>query len=282
VNAGQRIKAGLVGAGGISEFHVKGLKRLPYVDILGVANVKQDRARALAERFGLPRHFSRLAGLLEAGPDVVHVLTPPGAHAENAIEAIRAGCHVLVEKPLATSVEDCDRIAAAAREAGKTVCVGHSLLRDPFVLRALQTVESGAIGGVIGVDHFRSQFYTPYAGGPLPYQYRDGGFAFRDLGVHSLYVLEAFLGKIEDATLQLGPPSRDGCPTYKDWRVFLRCERGMGQIYLSWNVFPLQDVLVVHGTGPPLSGPSGSPARPIRPNRRTSRGSPPTAPPKRL
>ncbi|MBU4397964.1 MAG: NAD-dependent epimerase/dehydratase family protein, partial [Planctomycetes bacterium] len=244
----QRIKAGIVGAGGISEFHVKGLKRLPFVDIIGVADVNEDRARNLAERFKLSGHFSSLARLLEAGLDVVHVLTPPDTHAENAIEAIKGGCHVLVEKPLATSVEDCDRIAAAAKEAGKSVCVGHSLLRDPFIVKALQIVESGAIGGVIGVDHFRSQFYTPYAGGPLPYQYREGGFPFRDLGVHSLYLLEAFLGKIEEALLQLGPPSRDGCPTYKDWRVFVRCERGMGQIYLSWNVFPLQDVLVVHGT----------------------------------
>jgi nucleoside-diphosphate-sugar epimerase len=82
----------------------------------------------------------------------------------------------------------------------------------------------------------------------LPYQYRDGGFPFRDLGVHSLYMLEAFLGPVEEATLRLGPPSRDGCPFFKDWRVLVQCRRGMGQIYHSWNVQPLQDVLLVHGT----------------------------------
>ena len=243
-----KIKAGIVGAGGISEFHIKGLRRLPYVDIVGVADLNEARARELAQRFAVPRSFPSLATLLEARPDVVHVLTPPESHAANAIEALRGGCHVLVEKPLATSVEDCDRIAAAAQEAGKSVCVGHSLLRDPFVAKALEIARSGALGDVIGVDHFRGQFYTPYAGGPLPYQYRDGGFPFRDLGVHSLYMLEAFLGRIDDATLQLGPPSRDGCPCFKDWRVFVRCQRGMGQIYLSWNVQPLQDVLIVHGT----------------------------------
>ena len=134
------------------------------------------------------------------------------------------------------------------RKAGKSVCVGHSLLRDPFVARALEIARSGAIGEVVSVDHFRGQFYTPYAGGAMPYQYRDGGFPFRDLGVHSLYILEAFLGPIEDATLRLGPPSRDGCPFFKDWRVLVRCKRGMGQIYHSWNVQPLQDVLLVHGT----------------------------------
>ena len=248
MNINQRIKAGLVGAGAISEAHIKGIKRLPYVDIVGVADVDEGRARDLADRFGVPRSFPSLEKLLEACPDVIHVLTPPDVHAENTIQALRAGCHVLVEKPLATSVEECDRIAAAARQAGKIVCIDHSLLRDPFVVRALQIVESGTIGKVVGVDHFRSQFYTPYAGGSLPYQYRDGGFPFRDLGVHSLYMLQAFLGRIDDATLHLGPPSRDGCPVYKDWRVLVQCERGMGQIYLSWNVLPLQDMLVIHGT----------------------------------
>ena len=244
----QKIKAGILGAGGISEFHIRGLRSLPYVDIVGVADVDAARAQDLAKRMALPRSFPSLAALLESRPDVVHVLTPPDCHAENAIEALREGCHVFVEKPLATSVDDCDRIAEAARDAGKTVCVGHSLLRDPFVARALEIVRSGAVGDVVGVDHFRGQFYTPYAGGPLPYQYRAGGFPFRDLGIHSLYMLEAFLGRIDDATLQLGAPSRDGCPLYKDWRVLVRCARGMGQIYLSWNVAPLQDVLLVHGS----------------------------------
>ena len=248
VKTNRKIKAGIVGAGGISEFHIRGLRRLPDVDIVGVADVDEARAREVAQRFAVPRSFPSLAALLEAGPDVVHVLTPPEWHAENAVEALRGGCHVLIEKPLATSLEECDRIAAAAQEAGKMVCVGHSLLRDPFVARALEIARSGAIGEVVGADHFRGQFYTPYAGGLLPYQYRDGGFPFRDLGVHSLYMLEAFLGRIDDATLHLGPPSRDGCPLYKDWRVLLRCARGMGQICLSWNVMPLQDVLVVHGT----------------------------------
>src|SRR6516162_656583 len=174
MSGNQRIKAGILGAGGISEFHIKGLRRLDNVDIIGVANVNQSRASELAQRFELPKSFPSLSAMLDARPDVVHVLTPPDVHADNAIESLRAGCHVLIEKPVATSVEDCDRIAAAAAEAGKSVCVGHSLLRDPFVARAIEIARSGAIGEVVGADHFRGQFYAPYAGGPVPYQYQDG------------------------------------------------------------------------------------------------------------
>ncbi len=247
-SSSKMIKAGLIGAGNISEFHVRALKRLNNVSIVGVADIDETRARDLAKQYDLPASFSSLDDLLREGPDVVHVLTPPSAHAENVIKALKHGCHVMVEKPLATSVEDCDRIAEAAKSADKLVCVDHSLLRDPFVVQALEIVRSGAIGDVVSVDHLRSEFYEPYRGGRLPDQYRDGGFPFRDIGVHSLYMLEALLGKVQDATLQLGSLENDGCPRCKEWRVLAQCERGIGHVYLSWNVSPLQNVFIIHGT----------------------------------
>ena len=249
VNSGNGlIKTGLIGAGGISEFHSRALKRLRNVRIIGVADIYEARAADLAKRHDIPAVFGSTEELLEQQPDVVHVLTPPSSHAALALDAIHHGCHVVIEKPLATSVEDCDRIAAAAKAAGKKVCVDHSLLRDPFVERALNIVRSGAIGEVVSVDHLRSELYAPYRGGPVPEQYRDGGFPFRDIGVHSLYLLEAFLGEICDATLKLGFPENDGQPRFKEWRVLVQCERGMGHIYLSWNVAPLQNVIIIHGT----------------------------------
>ena len=243
-----KIKAGILGAGGISEFHIKGLRRLADVEIVGVADVYQARASELAERFSVPRIFPSLAAMLEARPDVIHVLTPPGAHADNAIEALRGGCHVLVEKPLATSVEECDAIAAAAAEAGKSVCVGHSLLRDPFVARALEIARSGAIGDVVGVDHFRGQFYAPYAGGRC--RTNSATAAFRSAiwaSTRFTFWMRCWAGS-KTQRCGLAPRRADGCPFFKDWRMLVQCKRGMGQIYISWNVKPLQDVLVVHGT----------------------------------
>ena len=249
VDSGKRkLKAGLLGAGHISEFHIRALKRLANVQIVGVADVDEACARALAEKHGLPAAFSSLEDLLQNRPDVIHVLTPPAAHAENAIRAISNGCHVMVEKPLATTVADCDRIAATAEEYGRAVCVGHSLVRDPFVVRAMEIVQSGAIGTVVGVDHLRSQFYPPFQGGAVPGMYRDGGFPFRDIGVHSLYLMETLLGRIRDVKSCLGSSETDGNPRYKEWRVLADCERGLGHIYLSWNVNPLQNVLIIHGT----------------------------------
>jgi len=250
MTAGQTFRVGLAGAGYVSEFHVRALLRLPNVRIVGVTDLDQERARGAAERFGIAV-FPSLKAMAADGLDVVHVLTPPSSHAAVALEAMGLGCHVLVEKPLATSVEECDRLAAEGRARGLKLCVNHSLLLDPLVLRALAGVRRGDVGEVLTVDIFRSSNYPPYRGGPLPPQYREGGYPFRDLGVHALYLLQQFLGPIQNVGAEFcnsGARASDPNLHFDEWRAMVRCERGTGQVQLSWNVKPLQHVLVVQGT----------------------------------
>jgi predicted dehydrogenase/nucleoside-diphosphate-sugar epimerase len=242
------LRAGLLGAGHISEFHIKALRRIPNVEIVGIADIDQTRAEAVAKAHAIPVAFSSLSELLTEKPDVIHVLTPPAAHANNAVESLQHGCHVMVEKPLADSLSGCEQIAKAVAASDKLLCIDHSLLYDPFIVKAMQIVRNGTIGQVVGVDHLRSQFYPHFSGGIVPETFRNGGFPFRDIGVHSLYLLEAFLGEIHDLTARLGTPETDGNPRFKEWRVLVECEQGLGHIYLSWNSNPLQNVVIIHGT----------------------------------
>ncbi len=116
------------------------------------------------------------------------------------------------------------------------------------MVRALQIVKSGAIGKVVTVDYRRGSDYPPYAGGPLPPQYRQGGYPFRDLGVHALYLVQAFLGPIQNVDAQFATRSGNVLLLYDEWRALVNCAGGTGQVQLSWNVHPLQHVLVVQGT----------------------------------
>ncbi len=145
-------------------------------------------------------------------------------------------------------IEDCKRVAAVAAERGLQVCVNHSLLFDPQIVRALESVRTGKLGKVVSVDILRSSVYPPYEGGKLPPQFRDAGYPFRDLGIHELYLLEAFLGPIEriDAEWQ----SLGGEPNlaFDEWRAHVKCRDGMGQFQLSWNVKPIQHLLIIQGT----------------------------------
>lgn len=243
-------RAGLVGAGYVSEFHLKALRGLPTVPVIGIHDRDRDRAETVARQWGL-RVFDSLDTLVAAGANVIHVLTPPASHAAVTLAALERGCDVLVEKPLATSVADCDQIATAAQRAGRQVCVNHSLLRDPFVQRALTLVRAGQIGEVLAVDYFRSSEYTPWPGGPVPPPYCDGGYPFRDLGVHALYLLAEFLGGIEAVHAEYanaGSLSRDPNLRFDEWRALVRGPRATGQIQLSWNIRPLQHQLFIQGT----------------------------------
>ncbi|HUJ02704.1 MAG TPA: NAD-dependent epimerase/dehydratase family protein, partial [Rhizomicrobium sp.] len=249
------LRAGLIGAGYISEYHADTLRRLPLagqvqVELAGICDLNRERAATIAQRFQIPGIYTSLAEMAAATHlDVVHVLTPPASHAAVTIEALKLGLDVFVEKPLATTVEDCDRIAEAARAAGKTVGVNHSLLRDPFVMRALEIARSGALGDILTVDYFRSSDYPPWPGGPVPPQYRDGGYPFRDLGVHALYVISAFLGEIQDVGASFRTKgATDPNILYDEWRASVLCAKGTGQFQLSWNVKPLQSNLIVQGT----------------------------------
>ena len=242
-----RHRAGLVGAGMIAEHHVSALRRLPQVELVGVTDIDPQRARAFAERLGTRSHPS-LAALCQAGADVIHVLTPPDSHADVAAEALELGCHVLVEKPLATSVQDCQRVQAVAEKKGLLASVNHSLLFDPQVLRALDLVRSGKLGQIVSLDILRGSTYPPYRGGPLPPQYRSAAYPFRDLGVHALYLFQAFLGPIENVSAIWESKGGDPNLAYDEWRALVRCRDGLGQFQLSWNVRPMQSQIIVQGT----------------------------------
>src|SRR5690606_5487710 len=182
-----RLRVAVVGAGYVAGHHLAALSELDFVEVVAICDTRQDAARALAQRFGVERTAATLAEVADARPDAVHVLTPPASHATIALEALAMGCHVLVEKPMADTVADCERMIAAARARGRILGVNHSDLLDPVLRRAVDAAAEGRIGEVLSVDVIRASDYPPYAGGPLPAQVSQGSYPFRDLGVHGLY-----------------------------------------------------------------------------------------------
>ena len=165
-----------------------------------------------AEKWGTTA-FDSLDALVDAGANVIHVLTPPASHAKVALAALERGCHVLIEKPIAEDEAEAREIGAARADEGprRDAC-NHSLLYDPQVKRALDAVQAGALGQVVSVDILRGSEYPPYEGGPLPPWYRDAGYPFRDIGVHCLYLIQELLGPIEDVEARLALARRRSEP----------------------------------------------------------------------
>lgn len=242
-----RFRVVLVGAGSVADHHAAAVLDLDAVELAGFIDLDRSAAEAKAARFGT-RTYDSLAQAVADKVNVAHVLTPPSSHAAVALEAIDLGLHVLVEKPLAESVEDCRALSHAASEKGVFITTNHSLLFDPEVQRAIRTVESGSIGKVLSMDVIRSSEYPSFAGGPLPPHYRDPGYPFRDLGVHGVYLMQRFLGEVRGVTPTFGALGGDPLLAYDDWRCLLDCAQGTGQIHLSWSTRPIQNLLLIQGS----------------------------------
>ncbi|WP_176140754.1 NAD-dependent epimerase/dehydratase family protein [Pseudoxanthomonas indica] len=243
-----RLRVALVGAGYVATHHLAALKRLDFVDVVGICDNNLAAAQALADRFGVPRVTATLAELAETRPQAVYVLTPPSSHPAITLAALDMGAHVLVEKPMADSVEDCEAMIARARATGRLLGVNHSDLFDPVLMQALDAVREGRIGEVLSVDIIRNSEYPPYAGGPLPGSVTQGSYPFRDLGVHGLYTIEAFLGPVRQLDVDFQNHGGDPNLHFDEWQARAQSERGVGRLLLSWNARPMENRVFVRGT----------------------------------
>lgn len=244
----KRLRIGIVGAGYVARYHIEALQRLAEVEIVGICDLDRDAAEKLAQAHGIGLATADLAVLAERQPQAIFVLTPPSSHCALSLRALDMGCHVFVEKPMADSVAECDAMIAKAREKGLVLSVDHSDLFDPAVMRARELVAAGACGELVAVDVWRSSDYPPYGGGPLPAMVAQGSYPFRDLGVHGLYTLEAFLGEIAQVDIRYRSSGRSAMLKFDEWQATAECAQGTGRVMLSWNVRPMLNRVVVQGT----------------------------------
>jgi predicted dehydrogenase/nucleoside-diphosphate-sugar epimerase len=243
------LRIGIVGAGYVARHHLAALRRLAFVEIVGISDPDLKAARTLAADFDVEFVASGLDDLVTARhPDAVYILTPPSSHCLLTLQALALGCHVFVEKPMAESVAECDAMIESAQAKGLVLSVDHSDHFDPVVMRARQLLEAGACGAPLAVDIVRSSDYPAYAGGPLPAMVGQGSYPFRDLGVHSLYVIESLLGPIAQLDIQYRSTGRTPNLKFDEWHATATCARGTGRMLLSWNARPMHNRLIVHGT----------------------------------
>lgn len=245
----KKIRVAVVGAGYVANHHLAALRTLDFVEIAGICDTNLEAARSMAARHSIPLVVADLGELLaQARPDAVHVLTPPASHAPIALAAMEHGCHVLVEKPMADSAEECEAMLARAREKNVLLGVNHSDLFDPALMKALDLVARGRIGRVLAVDVLRSSDYPAYPGGPLPKLVTQGSYPFRDLGVHGLYTIEAFAGEVSGLQVECSSTGGNPALQFDEWRASMRAGGAQGRLLLSWNGRPMENRLEVRGT----------------------------------
>ncbi|MBM4112229.1 MAG: Gfo/Idh/MocA family oxidoreductase [Phycisphaerae bacterium] len=181
------LSLGIIGAGSIGTVHAATAARLGVAAPL-VWDVDESKGRALAATVkGLRTAPSLDALLAERSVNAVVVATPNDCHAEIAVRALEAGKHVLLEKPMATTVEECDRILNAMRPDGPRLQMGFVYRHAPAPLAVKGEIDAGRIGRIY---HAKCSMYRrrgiPGLGGWFTTRARSGGGPLIDLGVHAI------------------------------------------------------------------------------------------------
>jgi nucleoside-diphosphate-sugar epimerase/predicted dehydrogenase len=241
------MKIGLVGCGQIARVHAAFIQQSKGHHIVGVCDADLGRANAFAQACRVDGVFGSLQQLVdERRPDVIHIVTPPQSHAHLAMEAMQAGCHVLVEKPMALTDTEAESMIAASRTYGRKLCVDHNQLFDPVVLRARELIRQGVLGAVIDVQSYYG-FNLAQVSERRWVETLPGG-AFQNLMPHPLYLMLEFLGdplEIHVSTLDtgaLGPRVPD------ELRVLLKGKEALGTLSISLAIKPHLNFLRISGS----------------------------------
>lgn len=183
-----QLGAAVIGLGVMGERHAAIWQELPTTRLVSVFDIVPDRAQAISGALGCDAAASIAAAVNRPDVDLVSVCTDDGRHVEPCLAAAAAGKHILLEKPLATSLEDCDAIMAACASAGVKLMVGHVVRFDPRYAVARQAIAEGAVGDIVQVYGRRNNIVD--SGRRIAPRTSVAFF----LGVHDLDLMRWFVG----------------------------------------------------------------------------------------
>ena len=254
---------GIIGCGKIAQVrHIPEYAGHPQARLAGFYDLNQERARELAEKWGGKAYSSWEEMLADPGIDAVRICAANNAHAQRSIAALQAGKHVLCEKPMATTLADCEAMVAAARESGKFLMIGQNQRLTKAHQKARELVENGTLGKILT---FRTTFGH---GGPETWSVDPGKNtwffdkskaamgAMADLGIHKTDLIQYLLGQtVVETTAKvttLDKRGADGQLIGVDDNaicIYRMSGGAMGTMTASWTFYGAEDnSTVLYGT----------------------------------
>ena len=193
------IRFALYGCGVISGTHARALVDVEGAELIACADLNPASAETFAEKHQIQALPDWNALLQNPDIDAVCICTPSGTHAPLAIEALNAGKHVVLEKPMGLTVAQCDDIIAAAEKSNKHITVISQLRTEPDIIRAKELIESGALGKII-MAQLHMCYYRPesyFMGSWRGTKAMDGGGALMNQGIHGVDLLLYLAGDVK-------------------------------------------------------------------------------------
>ncbi len=197
----KHIRVGIVGTGGMANIHADNFKKLPGVELTACLDVMPGRADAYAQKHGVKHVAKDLDDLLKQ-VDAVSIVTPDRFHAEPTIAALRAGKHVLCEKPLTVTLAEARAVAAEAGKARTIHMVNFSYRASAALQHAIELVAAGKLGALRHIHSFylqswlSSDVWGNWSGEGFLWRLETGG-VLADIGCHILDLTTAVTGDVK-------------------------------------------------------------------------------------
>lgn len=180
------VKMGLIGAGGIAQAHMRALAGVEEIEIVAVADIIKERAEQTAARFGIPEAYEDYHEILAMDEvDAVNITTFNQAHRGPTVDALHAGKHVIVEKPMAATLDDAAAMTKAAHESGKILMVALKTRYSPQRQAAKAIVDEGILGNIYYAEAVAAR-RCGIPGGSFVRKASAGIGTVADIGVYAL------------------------------------------------------------------------------------------------
>ena len=251
--AGRPVRIGIIGSGGIAEAHADSYRQIPEAEVVAVCDIVPGRAQAFIDRCGFQaRAYDDHRKMLESDIDGVSICTFNMAHHQPTVDALTAGRHVLLEKPMAVTLGQAVEMRDAAERAGRILSIGFQSRYDPDIMLCKEIVDSGELGKIYYVETGGGR-RRGIPGGTFIRKETAGGGAILDIGCYSIDTVMHALGNPKPLTVsattsnyfgtspEYTPGGWGGGFDYRDFSVedfgvaFIRLEGGITFVFkIAW------------------------------------------------
>ncbi|MFP6656327.1 MAG: Gfo/Idh/MocA family oxidoreductase [Myxococcota bacterium] len=250
----ETLKLALVGCGAIAQWHEQAIRKVGTVDITAAIDIDAGQAEAMAQKTDARAFTSLAEGVASGCFDAVLLMLPHHLHESVALEALALGVHVLLEKPMAPTVDACARILAAAKKSKGRFMLAENAQYWPEIAIAQEALDAGAIGDVVTA---RVQLFFPpmeqYYGAKNSWRFDKqaaGGGLSIDTGSHYIRPLRMWLGEIDSvvAAMETPFPEMEGDSLV---RSLMRFDSGpvvSFDLFLTRGAIAPQDLFRITGT----------------------------------
>ncbi len=252
-----QLRVGAVGCGFIAQnIHIPCWVKCRGAELVAVCDKNDELAGHVAKRFKIDNHYSDFGEMLDKERlDIVDICTSINTHAPLSIQAMEAGCNVLVEKPIALTTNEADEMKGASTKNRVKLGVVHDMLFGLVMMRIKSMVKKGIMGDLVGVEI--KQGYPPQdfpiISDPTHWWHKLPGGVFGDALPHPIYLAREFLGELEPVAVHVKKLGHFDHMRFDEVRIILEGRSGVATIISSCN-WPSLMMIDIFGTKMNLHG----------------------------